>query len=87
MEILAVSLAGAISRNFPIGPITAVVMAKPYSNFLEHEAEIAEVLIAINQIDLLHRDLPRLISPRQTMAAPTGERAGLASAEFRDQQV
>src|SRR5213080_1385208 len=54
---------------------------------LEQDARVAQMLVAVDEIELLRLDLPADLAPAQAMAAPSGERARLPGAEFRDQQI
>src|SRR4051794_4756225 len=43
------------------------------SRMLDHDARIAQVLIAIDQVDLTHRDQPAAAVLNEAMAAPAGQ--------------
>src|SRR5262249_21643544 len=54
---------------------------------LNHNAGVAQVLVAVDEIDLTHRDQPTALMPYETVATPTGQGARPVNAEFADQEV
>src|SRR5262249_21431804 len=67
-------------------------MQRNYSLFathhsLDHDAGIAQVLVAVDQVDLAYLDFPAVRGFGEAMAAPAREVARAVDAEFADQQV
>src|SRR4029450_11196733 len=53
----------------------------------QNYARIAEVLVALEQVDLLRDDFPAGTPLPQPVAAPAGQDAGFIAPEFADQEI
>src|ERR1700730_6862809 len=54
---------------------------------LQHDAQIAQALVAFQQVDLLHGDQPAAVVADEAVAGPAGERAHLLVPELADQKI
>ncbi len=82
----------AYSRKAQVGytrlGLTSLATAAPaVRSSSQHDAGIAQVLVAVNQVDLAHLDLPASRALDEAVSAPAREVARAVDAELADQVV
>src|SRR5262245_21883311 len=81
-----VAVAG-MARNAGSSPPHRTVLVAMSDTRSEHDAGIAQILIAIDQVDLPHLDFPVVCRAHEAMAAPAGEIPSPVHAELADQEI
>src|SRR5262245_7262973 len=81
-----VAVAG-MARNAGSSPPQRTVLVAMSDTRSEHDAGIAQILDAVDQVDLPHMYLPTIRRAHEAMAAPAGEESRPVHAELADQEI
>src|SRR5262249_39753921 len=81
-----VAVAGT-ARNAGSSPPQRTLLVVMSDTRSEHDAWIAQILIAVDQVDLPHLDFPAMGGAHEAMAAPAGEESRPVHAELADQEI
>src|SRR5262245_47450577 len=81
-----VAVAGR-ARNAGSSPPQRTVLVAMSDTRSEHDAGIAQILIAVDQVHLPHLDLPAMCGAHEPMATPTREESRAVHAELADQEI
>src|SRR4029453_2178601 len=74
------------ARNAGSSPPQRTVLVAMSDTRSEYDAGIAQVLVAVDQVDLPHLDFPAVRRAHEAMAAPAGEIPSPVHAELADQE-
>src|SRR5262245_2762700 len=75
------------ARNAGSSPPQRTALVAMSDTRSEHNAGIAQILVAVDQVDLPHLDLPAMRRAYEAMAAPAGEESRPVHAELADQEI
>src|SRR4029453_253566 len=75
------------ARNAGSSPAQRTVLVAMSDTRSEHDAGIAQILIAVDQVDLAYLDFPAMRGAHEAVAAPAGEESRPVHAELADQEV
>src|SRR5215475_1026457 len=81
-----VAVAGT-ARNAGSSPPQRTVLVAMSDTRSEHDAGIAQILVAVDQVDLPHLDFPAMRGAHEAMAAPAREITRAIHAELADQEI
>src|SRR5262245_5617170 len=81
-----VAVAG-MARNAGRSPPQRTVLVAMSDTRSEHDAGIAQILVAVDQVDLPHLDFPAMRGAHEAMTAPAGEESRPVHAELADQEI
>src|SRR6266700_317177 len=73
------AFAGTSGHKTPIPP--------DRNPLLENDARVAQVLVAVDEVDLPHLDFPARLRLHEAVTAPAGEEAGAVHSKFADQKI
>src|SRR5262249_49693493 len=75
------------ARNAGSSPPQRTVLVAMSDTRSKHNAGIAKILVAVDQVDLPHLDLPAIRRAHEAMAAPAGEEPRPVHPELADQEI